>query len=111
MPLTLILGGEYIYYDKNLGMMVAGDNSNSELIEQSDNVPLDGRHKCKEHVFKDKRFVEKKSESLTLLGYKIVVDTVTGVNYLETPKGGITPLLDKNGKICIDKKKSINKKG
>ncbi|NSR63703.1 hypothetical protein HRF79_14915 [Enterococcus faecalis] len=44
MPLTLILGGEYIYYDKNLGMMVAGDNSNSELIEQSDNVPLD-RHK------------------------------------------------------------------
>ncbi|WP_267599539.1 hypothetical protein [Enterococcus faecalis] len=48
MPLTLILGGEYIYYDKNLGMMVAGDNSNSELIEQSDNVPLD-RHKCKEH--------------------------------------------------------------
>ncbi|WP_195478922.1 hypothetical protein [Enterococcus faecalis] len=36
MPLTLILGGEYIYYDKNLGMMVAGDNSNSELIEQSD---------------------------------------------------------------------------
>ncbi|WP_334203722.1 DUF6440 family protein, partial [Enterococcus faecalis] len=27
------------------------------------------------------------------LGYKIVVDTVTGVNYLESPRGGITPLL------------------
>ncbi|NSR10480.1 hypothetical protein HRF70_15845, partial [Enterococcus faecalis] len=61
------------------------------------------RHKCKEHVFKDKRFVEKESESLTLLGYKIVVDTVTGVNYLETPKGGITPLLDETGKVYIDK--------
>ncbi|WP_221929790.1 DUF6440 family protein, partial [Enterococcus faecalis] len=55
------------------------------------------------HVFKDKRFVEKESESLTLLGYKIVVDTVTGVNYLETPKGGITPLLDETGKVYIDK--------
>ncbi|WP_341868191.1 DUF6440 family protein [Enterococcus faecalis] len=26
------------------------------------------------------------------------------MNYLETSKGGITPLLDKNGKICIDKR-------
>lgn len=33
MPLTLILGGEYIYYDKNLGMMVAGDNSNRVLLQ------------------------------------------------------------------------------
>lgn len=67
------------------------------MIEQSDTVPLD-RHKCKEHVFKDKRFIEKESESLTLLGYKIVVDTVTGVNYLEILKGGITPLIDKISK-------------
>lgn len=37
------------------------------------------------------------------LGYKIVVDTVTGVNYLESPRGGITPLLDEIGKVCIDK--------
>ncbi|MDH5059124.1 DUF6440 family protein [Enterococcus faecalis] len=33
----------------------------------------------------------------------MVVDTVTGVNYLESPRGGITPLLDENGKVCIDK--------
>ncbi|WP_253262975.1 hypothetical protein [Enterococcus faecalis] len=25
------------------------------------------------------------------------------MNYLETPKGGITPLLDETGKACIDK--------
>lgn len=100
MPLTLMLGGEYIYYDKKLGMMVAGDNSNSELTKQSDTVPLD-RQKCKEHAFKDKRFAEKESKSLS--GYKILVDTVTGVNYLETPKGGITPLLDKAGNVCIEK--------
>ncbi|WP_407057356.1 DUF6440 family protein [Enterococcus faecalis] len=46
---------------------------------------------------------EKESESLIQLGYKIVVDTVTGVNYLESPRGGITPLLDEIGKVCIDK--------
>ena len=52
---------------------------------------------------KKERFIEKESESLTLLGYKIVVDTVSGVNYLESPRGGITPLLDEIGKVCIDK--------
>ncbi|MGC2993318.1 DUF6440 family protein [Enterococcus faecalis] len=31
------------------------------------------------------------------------VDTVTGVNYLESPRGGITPLLDETEKVCIDK--------
>ncbi|HDT7995544.1 TPA: hypothetical protein RD643_002986, partial [Enterococcus faecalis] len=39
---------------------------------------------------KKERFIEKESESLIQLGYKIVVDTVTGVNYLESPRGGIT---------------------
>ena len=36
--------------------------------------------------------------------YKIIVDNVTGVNYLlvsEGYGGGITPLLDKDGKIII----------
>ncbi|HGS8618732.1 TPA: DUF6440 family protein, partial [Enterococcus faecalis] len=52
---------------------------------------------------KKERFIEKESESLTQSRYKIVVDTVTGVNYLESPRGGITPLLDETGKVCIDK--------
>ncbi|MCU2221125.1 DUF6440 family protein, partial [Enterococcus faecalis] len=52
---------------------------------------------------KKERFIEKESESLIQLGYKIVVDTVTGVNYLESPRGGITPLLDEIRKVCIDK--------
>nr|WP_242191329.1 DUF6440 family protein [Enterococcus faecalis] len=51
---------------------------------------------------KKERF-KKESESLTQSRYKIVVDTVTGVNYLESPRGGITPLLDETGKVCIDK--------
>jgi hypothetical protein len=36
--------------------------------------------------------------------YKIVVDNLTGVNYLlvsEGYGGGITPLLDKDGKIVV----------
>lgn len=36
--------------------------------------------------------------------YKIIVDNVTGVNYIlvsEGYGGGITPLLDKDGKIII----------
>lgn len=36
--------------------------------------------------------------------YKIIVDNVTGVNYIlvsEGYGGGITPLLDKDGKIVI----------
>ncbi|EPF4310132.1 DUF6440 family protein [Enterococcus faecalis] len=56
-----------------------------------------------ENPNKKERFIEKESESLTQLGCKIVVDTVTGVNYLESPRGGITPLLDETGKVCIDK--------
>ncbi|WP_438723113.1 DUF6440 family protein [Enterococcus sp. DIV1420a] len=51
--------------------------------------------------------MKKESESLTQLGYKIVVDTVTGVNYLESPRGGITPLLDETGVIVIDSSKNI----
>ncbi|WP_268258056.1 DUF6440 family protein [Enterococcus faecalis] len=47
--------------------------------------------------------MEKESESLTQLGYKIAVDTVASVNYLESPRGGIIPLLDETGKVCIDK--------
>lgn len=40
-----------------------------------------------------------------MAGYRIIVDSMTGVNYLENSRGGITPLLDKNGVIVIDSKK------
>ncbi|MGL2005087.1 DUF6440 family protein [Enterococcus faecalis] len=65
--------------------------------------PLSARDPKTDNPNKKERFIEKESESLTQLGYKIVVDTVTGVNYLESPRGGITPLLDETGKVCIDK--------
>lgn len=53
----------------------------------------------------EKRFVEKYSQGLGLGGMQIVVDTVTGVNYLctiGTGAFGITPLLDRNGNVVVN---------
>ncbi|ABX31156.1 conserved hypothetical protein [Petrotoga mobilis SJ95] len=55
---------------------------------------------------KEERFVIKEEQSLGLGAIYIVVDTRTGVNYLMNtgigPKG-ITPLLDSEGKVIVDK--------
>jgi hypothetical protein len=55
---------------------------------------------------KQERFVIKEEQSLGLGAIYIVVDTQTGVNYLMNtgigPKG-ITPLLDSEGKVIVDK--------
>lgn len=53
-----------------------------------------------------KRFKVKEKEYFSGGIIKIVVDTKTGVNYLITSGigvSGMTPLLDKDGKIIIDK--------
>lgn len=53
----------------------------------------------------EKRFVEKYSQGLGFGGMQIIVDTVTGVNYLATlgtGPNGITPLLDRNGNVVVD---------
>ncbi|MEK4630556.1 DUF6440 family protein [Solibacillus sp. FSL R7-0682] len=53
-----------------------------------------------------KRFILKTKEHFSGGIIKIVIDTETGVNYLITSGFGIsgmTPLLDKDGKIIIDK--------
>ncbi len=55
---------------------------------------------------KEKRFVIKEEQGVGIGGIQIVVDTKTGVNYLMTIGGGpssITPLLDENGNVVIDK--------
>ncbi|MDE6502627.1 MAG: hypothetical protein K2K02_08545 [Ruminococcus sp.] len=55
---------------------------------------------------KEKRFIVKESHGLGMGAVQIIVDTVTGVNYLNTVGGasqGLTPLLDENGNIVIDK--------
>ncbi len=54
---------------------------------------------------KEKRFITKDGQSLGIGAVEILVDTKTGVNYLltQTPYSGITPLLDENGKIVVDK--------
>jgi len=55
----------------------------------------------------EKRFQTKETLQNTLGGaFEVVVDTVTGVNYLMTVGSamhGITPLLDENGNVVIDK--------
>ena len=54
---------------------------------------------------KDKRFTVKSTEGFGMGAIQIVVDTVTGVNYivtLGTGPSGITPLLDGNGDVVID---------
>lgn len=55
---------------------------------------------------KEKRFIVKEEQALSMSAIQIIVDTVTGVNYLLTLGGGIsgiTPLLDANGNVVIDK--------
>ncbi|MCT4781702.1 MULTISPECIES: DUF6440 family protein [Exiguobacterium] len=53
-----------------------------------------------------KRFVVKLTEQLPELGQvTILVDTATGVNYIQTwvgTSGGITPLVDANGDVVVD---------
>ncbi|EGO8908370.1 hypothetical protein D5674_14785 [Enterococcus faecalis] len=87
------------YLDRKLDVIRFGVDPDNHVKEQR---PFKSLVKT-ENPKKKERFIEKESESLTQLGYKIVVDTVTGVNYLESPRGGITPFLDETGKVCIDK--------
>lgn len=53
-----------------------------------------------------KRFIVKLTEQLPELGQvTILVDTETGVNYIQTwvgTSGGITPLVDANGDVVVD---------
>ena len=53
-----------------------------------------------------KRFQVKLTEQLPELGQiTILVDTATGVNYVQTwvgTGGGITPLLDANGDVVVE---------
>ena len=52
---------------------------------------------------KDDRFVKAYSQGKMHIT-EIWVDTATGVNYLyhaASPGGGLTPLLDKNGKVVV----------
>lgn len=62
--------------------------------------------KKKADVEGTKRFAVKLTEQLPELGQvTILVDTTTGVNYIQTwvgTSGGITPLLDANGDVFID---------
>ncbi|MEW4402258.1 DUF6440 family protein [Enterococcus sp. AN402] len=87
------------YLDRKLDVIRFGVDPDNHVKEQR---PFKSLVKT-ENPNKKERFIKKESESLTQLGYKIVVDTVTGVNYLESPRGGITPLLDEKGKVYIDK--------
>ncbi len=54
---------------------------------------------------KEKRFVVKESQSCAGGTIYIIVDIQTGVNYISVgPLGasGLTPLLDRDGKVIID---------
>ena len=53
----------------------------------------------------NKRFEVKETQGVLNTG-KIIVDTQTGVNYLfwqEGYAGGLTPLLDRNGAVIVDR--------
>ena len=51
----------------------------------------------------NKRFVIKEKQTFGVSEIQIIVDTVTGVNYICTSISGLTPLLDSNGNVVIDK--------
>lgn len=70
------------------------------MIELEGDIKLFGKEK------KEKRFVIKEEQSLGFGAVYIVVDTITGVNYLATVgtgMNGMTPLLDSEGKVVIDR--------
>jgi hypothetical protein len=53
---------------------------------------------------KEKRFIWEKAQSGLMKQLSVIIDTETGVNYLfveEGYAGGLTPLLDKDGKPII----------
>lgn len=55
---------------------------------------------------KSKRFVIKEEQNIGMCAVQIIVDTITGVNYLNTVGtsiAGLTPLLDDKGNVIIDK--------
>lgn len=55
---------------------------------------------------KEKRFIVKEEQSLGMGALQIVVDSVTGVNYLCTVGASptsIIPLLDAQGNVVVDK--------
>lgn len=64
------------------------------------------KKKVAEEAAGTKRFRVKLTEQLPELGQiTILVDTTTGVNYIQTwvgTGGGITPLLDANGDVVIE---------
>lgn len=54
----------------------------------------------------NKRFVWVKQDHGFLMNVGVIVDTTTGVNYLFAQRGdvgGLTPLLDENGKPIVTK--------
>ncbi len=51
----------------------------------------------------NKRFVIKEKQTFGVSEIQIIVDTVTGVNYICTSISGLTPLLDSSGNVVIDK--------
>lgn len=64
------------------------------------------KKKAVEEAAGTKRFQVKLTEQLPELGQiTILVDTATGVNYIQTwvgTGGGITPLLDANENVVVD---------
>ncbi|TSB45562.1 DUF6440 family protein [Alkalicoccobacillus porphyridii] len=55
---------------------------------------------------KEKRFIEKETHSYQYGTIIILVDLQTGVHYLHTwsaQGNGLTPLLDENGEVVIEK--------
>lgn len=53
---------------------------------------------------KPKRFIVREEQAMGLGAVRILVDTQTGVNYLNTAGeayAGLTPLLDENGNVVV----------
>lgn len=62
---------------------------------------------------KAKRFVVKEEQTLGFGAVQVIVDTVTGVNYLNTlgnETGGLTIMRDANDNIIVDDVNKISEK-
>ncbi len=62
-----------------------------------------GGTEMKEKEKKEKRLEIVETQSIGFDALYVVADKKTGVQYMVLSSGGITPLLDENGKVYVEK--------
>ncbi|MHB9652686.1 hypothetical protein ACX92S_13570 (plasmid) [Enterococcus faecalis] len=79
MPFLVLTDSEGNPIDKDLKNIINEEINPSSSMGKSENSDKYIRYRKEEK----KRFIERESEFLSMAGYRIIVDSMSGVNYLE----------------------------